>query len=38
MNLAYAAKLDLQILFTNVKAQKVDNSLHKTFEMVIAGF
>ena len=38
MTPAYAKQLDLQVQKTDVGAQKIDNSLFKTFEMVIASF
>ena len=38
MTLAYAKQLDLQVQKTDVRAQKIDGSLLRTFEMVIAGF
>ena len=38
MTLAYAKQLGLQVQTTDVWAQKIDNSLLRTFEMVIAGF
>ena len=38
MTLAYAKKLGLQTQKTNIGAQKIDNSLLKTYGMVIAAF
>ena len=38
MALAYASKLALKVHPTNVKAQKIDGSILKTFEMVLASF
>ena len=38
MTLKYALKLDLKICYINVKAQKIDSSIFKTFEMVLASF
>ena len=35
---SYIFKLDLEVWTTNVGATKIDNSLLKTFGMVIAGF
>ena len=35
---AYAKQLGFQVRKTDVKARKIDSSLLKTFEMVIAGF
>ena len=38
MTPAYTKQLDLQIQKTDVKAQKIDGSLLRTFRMIIAGF
>ena len=38
MSLAFTRKLSLHIRKTNVRAQKIDGSILKTFEMVIADF
>ena len=38
MTPAYAKKPSLQVRKTNVRAQKIDGSLLRTFGMVIAGF
>ena len=38
MNSAFAQKLGLHIRKTNVRAQKIDSSIYKTFGMVIADF
>ena len=38
MTPAYSKQLGFQIQKTDVKAQKIDGSLLRTFEMVIAGF
>ena len=38
MTPAYTTKLGLKIQSTNVKAQKIDSSLLKTFAMVITNF
>ena len=38
MILAYTAKLGLKVCPTNIKIQKIDGSLLKTFGMVILGF
>ena len=38
ITLAYASKLSSKVWKTDVRAQKIDSSLLKTFEMVIAGF
>ena len=38
INPAYAKQLGLQGQKTNVRAQKIDNSLLKTFKIVITGF
>ena len=38
MSLIFARKLGLYIQKTNVKAQKIDGSALKTFEMVIVDF
>lgn len=38
MTPAYIAKLDLKIRLTNIKTQKIDNSILKTFEIVFANF
>lgn len=38
MTLAYAIKLDLTIQPTNIKAQKIDNSIFMIFGMVLTGF
>ena len=38
MTPAYAKRLDLQTSKTNMKAQKIDGSLIKTFKIVIASF
>lgn len=36
--LVYVLKLDLQVRYTNVKAQKIDGSTLKTFDQVLASF
>lgn len=38
MTSIYAAKLGLKIQSINVKAQKIDGSTFKTFEIVLASF
>lgn len=38
MTLAYAAKLDLKIQKTNIKARKIDGFILITFEIVLANF
>ena len=38
MSLNYALKLDLKILKTSIRAQKIDNSSLKTFEIMITDF
>ena len=38
MNLDYAQKLGLKIQKTNIKAQKIEDSILKTFKIVIADF
>ena len=38
MTLAYASKLGLKVWTTNIGNQKIDSSLLRTFEIVIAGF
>ena len=38
MNPGYTKKLGLKIWKTNIKAQKIDSSALKIFEMVIANF
>ena len=38
MTLGYILKLGLKIRSTNVKAQKIDGSTLKTFEMVLVNF
>ena len=38
MTPAYAAKLDLQVQKTNIRAQKIDGSTLETFGMVLADF
>ena len=37
MTSAYTKQLGLQVQKTNIRAQKINNSLPKTFRMVIAG-
>lgn len=34
----YASKLDLKVCFTNVGAQKIDDSTFEIFEIVLASF
>ena len=38
MTLGYALKLGLKVRPTNVGAQKIDNSIFETFEIVLASF
>lgn len=38
MTLAYSSKLGLWVRYTNVRAQKIDGSILKTFGMVLANF
>ena len=38
MTLAYAKQLGLQVRKTDIEAQKIDDSLLRTFRMVIASF
>lgn len=38
MSLAYAAKLGLKVCLIDIKAQKIDSSLLKIFEIVITSF
>ena len=38
MILGYALKLGLKIHFTNIKAQKIDNSTFNKFGMILASF
>ena len=38
MTLKYILKLNLKIYSTNVKAQKIDDSIFKTFEIRLASF
>ena len=38
MTLVYALKLGFQVSCTNIKAQKIDGSIFKTFEIVLASF
>lgn len=38
MTPAYAANLGLKVWSTNVRAQKIDDSIFKTFGMVLASF
>ena len=38
MTSGYALKLDLKIYFTNIEVQKIDGSIFKTFEIVLASF
>ena len=38
INLDYAKKLGLKVWKINVRAQKINNSILKTFEIVIADF
>ena len=38
MTLAYSQQLGLQVQRTDIGAQKIDDSLLRTFEMVIASF
>ena len=38
MTLGYASKLGLKVRPTDVRAQKIDGSTLKTFEMVLASF
>lgn len=38
MTLAYIVKLGLKVLLINVRVQKIDSSILKTFEMVLASF
>ena len=38
MALVYAAKLGLKVYYTNVRAQKIDGSIFKTFVIVLASF
>lgn len=38
MTLAYIAKPSLKIQFTNVEAQKINNSTFKIFNIVLANF
>ena len=38
MTLVYILKLGLQIRHTNVRAQKIDGSILKMFEIVLANF
>lgn len=38
ITLTYAAKLDLKIYYINVKAQKIDSSILKIFEIILDSF
>lgn len=38
ITLAYATNLSWKLWFTNVKTQKIDNSIIKTFKIVLANF
>ena len=38
MNLVYVSRLGLRVYRTNIRAQKIDGSTLKTFEMVLASF
>lgn len=38
MILTYAAKLNLQVCSTNIKAQKIDSSILKMFEIILTSF
>ena len=38
MTPAYASKLGLKVYYTNVEAQKIDDSTLETFGMVLASF
>lgn len=38
MHLVYAAKLGFKMRLTNVRAQKYDESILKTFEIVLTSF
>ena len=38
MTLRYTSKLGLEIYFTNVKVQKTNDFIFKTFEIVLASF
>ena len=38
MILEYALKLSLKIYSTNVKTKKIDSSIFKMFEMILANF
>ena len=38
MTLVYASKLGLKVCFTNVGVQKIDGSIFKTFNMILASF
>ena len=38
MTLGYASKLGLKIRLTNVGVWKIDSSILKTFEMILASF
>lgn len=35
---AYVSKLDLKVQATNIKAQKIDDSIFQMFEMVLTSF
>ena len=38
MTLEYTSKLGLKIYFTNVRAQKINDSILKMFRMILASF
>ena len=38
MILKYTLKLSLKVYLTNIKTQKIDNSIFKMFKMVVASF
>ena len=38
MTPAHTSKLGLKVYFTNVRAQKIDGSIFKTFGIVLASF
>lgn len=38
MILVYILKLDFQVYYTNIKAQKIDDSIFKIFKIVLASF
>ena len=38
MIVEYVLKLGLKICFTNVKVQKIDGSIFKTFGIILASF